>query len=881
MAEISTSNLGLEKSIVQPNGNVRQNTTSRPSVRKEISYDEFWRREKRKNNGLIERLYNKIKNLTGLGVGSKKVEAAILQAKNKQVSADELRKTVHDYHSSQENSAQLLGDAASIGASAFTFFGLNKLFKYVNAGTKVNQPIMDFITDKIQEAKTEIEEIENPAEKKLSRKMMTMAEGAIKWISSNKRLTVVAVGLAAYMGGLAKYGTLKLNRTGSDEFKLDKQIYGKKSERNKEQKLQAKEAKRKLKKERRKTNFKNFASGAINGLMMPVMALGGIIGAPLYLVGNSLNRYFVANKTDKNKSVNGYINNLTNDGLTIGLATAAAAIPLVKKGNYTKIFNENIAKVADRLAKAELKEAEYGGNSAYQKLEKELLSSSSIKSIIEDSSISIDQKVQRLIEENIFAAKFKQIADDGSLLCKALKENCPETRTLEQAQEYINKYLGSGYKVTNLLGVGTVAETYFAKSPEGKEVCIKILKDGISKEKILKDKEKFVEVVKNMKDKSQDEIDYLLRNVDDLSEGILKEADLKNEMEAAKELAQVTHVANVVKPIKVVNNVYVMERANGVSLESFMKLNKLYIAKEEAAKLGGKKGKEDIAAINKQIEQTVKRMPGFDNIELRKEDVDYILGEYQKVFIEQFHKIDKNGKIMHGDLHPGNIFIDPKVLRSRKGKLFTLIDTGNTISISKEQSLHALNFTKYVHQGNVKDIAAFVLDGAKLPSGMSKEDALEKITAELRKCFFDDKTKIGQLNDEAVLTLTDNIMQKLDIIPNSTQLNLYKSRTSARNSLSELKKALFELNLIDVVSAFENEGKGKGALVTLEKISGKLAKNQKYNSMIRAQEKLNLRQLTAAEKLKQKKNPNAPKTNSEDYLTYRIKQYVYDLEDIK
>ena len=33
-----------------------------------ITVDEFWRREKRKNTGLIEKLYDKIKNVTGLGV---------------------------------------------------------------------------------------------------------------------------------------------------------------------------------------------------------------------------------------------------------------------------------------------------------------------------------------------------------------------------------------------------------------------------------------------------------------------------------------------------------------------------------------------------------------------------------------------------------------------------------------------------------------------------------------------------------------------------------------------------------------------------------------------------------------------------------------------
>lgn len=881
MTEINSTNYVNNSQTIQPT--VRNNSSMSYQTRpqKSITYDEYWRREKRKNNGLIEKLYNKIKNLTGLGVGSKKVEAAVTKAQNKQISAEELRKTVNDYHNSQENSAQLLGDATSIGAAGVTYFGLNKFFKYINSGTKINKPIVDNIMDNLSKSKSEIDkEIKSPKGKKWAKRGIKITESIIKTISSNKRLSAITIGLAAYMGGLTKYWTLKLNRTGSAEFKVDEQIYGKKSKRNKYQKLVAKEQKRALNKERRKTNFKNFASGAINGLMMPVMMLGGIIGAPLYLAGNSLNRYFVANKTDKKKSFNGYINNLTNDGLTIGLATAAAAVPLVKKGNWTKVFNENISKVTNKLAKAELKEPEYGGISAYKKLETEILNEPKVKSIIEDNSISIDEQIRRLTTENLFAVKFKQISGDGTELARALKDNCPPTRTLEQAQEYINKNLGSGYKLDKLLGVGTVAETYIAKSPEGKEVCIKVLKDSITKEKIASDKEKFIELVRNMKNKSEDEKDYLLRNVEDLAEGISQEVNLQNEMDNAIKLAKTTKLAHVVKPVKVKNNIYVMERATGVSLASFMDLNRLYIRKEAAEKLGGEEAKEAIAQINKEIETVQSRMPGFGDIKLRKKDTNFLFGEYQKVFIEQFHKVDKNGKIIHADIHPGNIFIDPEVLKTRKGKLFTLIDTGNMIDMGVEQSMRALNFSKYVHQGNVKDIAEFVLDGAKLPKNMTKEQALQKVVKELENCFFDYKTKIEMLDDEKVLTLADNIMQKYDIIPSSTQLNLNKSRTSARNSLDDLKNAITSMDMIDVAAEFKDGNKVKGTAKGGKKSLEALAKNKAYNGMVKAQEKQNLKQLDLAEQLKQKKNPNAPKTNSEDYITYKLKQYMLDKKEL-
>ena len=845
-----------------PKTNIKQTQTQ---PRPQITLKEYYRRETRKNNGLIEKFHNWLKNTTGIGVGSKKVLAEIQKAENGTATTQDVQAKIKEYNASQENSAQLLGDAVSISASGATFFGLNKLFNQAKGCIDVNKPLTDNIAKMIKNTR---EELVNDAEipvkkKKLTNRLFNIYEKTFNTLTSNKK-TLLITGLAsAFVGGLTKYWALKLNRVGSNEFKVDDKIYGKKKLRNPIQKKAAKLSKKQLNKERRKTNFKNFVSGTINGLMMPVMALGGIVGAPIYLAGNMLNRYFVANKTDKNKSVNGFMENISQNALATGLVTAALAIPLVKKGNFAKIFNENMAKASKKLAEAELKPAEFKGISAYKQLE---------------GTGSVEDKIKQLTKENLFAVKFKQISADGSELTTALREKCPPTRTLEEAQKYITSNLGNGYKVSKLLGVGTVAETYLAKNASGKDVCIKILKDGISKEKILKDKQKFIDLVKNMSEKSADEKDYLLRNVEDLADGILKEVDLKNEMDAALKLSKTTNVANVVKPIEVKNNVYVMEKANGVSLSSFMDLNKLYLNKEAVNKLvkDATTKEKELKKIDEKIKHITERMPDFSDVKLRKRDTDYLLQEYQKVFIEQFHKIDKNGKVIHADIHPGNIFIDPNVLRTRRGKLFTLIDTGNTIDMGVDQSLRALNLTSYIKQGNVKDIAEYVLDGAKLPVGMDKNGAVDKVMNEFKACFFDNSTKLEQMNDEKILALADNIMQKYDIIPSSSQLNLHKSRTSAKNSLEDLKDAIMGFDVIDVMGHDSKTGK---ALAGGKKGLEHLAKNKIYDSMVARQEKENLKQLTPMQKLKQKNNPNAPKANSEEYLTYWLKQKM--LGDVK
>ncbi len=864
-------NLPVNNSVLQNQGNVSNHSHITPQSSK-ISLDEYFRREKRKNNGLIEKFYNKIKNLTGLGVGSKKVEKVVADAKTGKASPKEVLDITHKYHTSQENSAQLFGDAASVTAGGITYFVLRRKIKMLNSAAVLNKSITK-LTEKIG--------IPN----KLSETFINLGK-------SNKKLMGLVLGTSALIAGSTKFWLLKFNRAGSKEFIVDENLYGKKKTRNSYQKYLAKQEKKKLKKERIKTNFKNFASGMINGLMFPAFALGGIIGAPLYLVGNSLNRYFVANKTDKKKSFGGYIDNLKTDGVIIGAATAAAAVPLVKKGNFIKVFDENLKKATDKLEKATLKTPDYAGKSSYENLQDILFSNKTIDDVIYDSKISIEDKIKKLTDENIFAVKFKQISNDRTELTKALRENCPPSRTLDEAKQYITNALGSGYEIKKLLGVGTVAETYLAKSPDGKEVCIKIIKNGIDENKILKDKEKFINMVKNSKDYTEDEKDFLLKNIEDLASGISKEIDLKNELEAANKLVPYTKIANVVKPIEVKNGVYVMEKAHGISLESLVELNSAKLYKEALqenkkshvflkpasnSKLGqlliGKKTKEEqIKAINQYIKRIEARTPEFGDISLSKKDIDNLINEYMKVLTEQFVKVEKNGKAIHADIHPGNIFIDINALKKKnKNKIFTLIDTGNVVEQNLEQSLRAVNLTSYTKRANVKDLTDYLLEGAKLPQGMTKEEATKKISEELKKSFFDTETKLNTVTNDSILTLGSNIMRKYNIIPGDTQMNLNKAKQSASNSLNHLLESLLRIRLKDV------DGVMSG-MSSLSKITADITlAKRKFNAMIAKQEKDNLKILPLQEKIKQKNNPNNLPKNSEDYLIYKLKQLILDV----
>lgn len=866
--------------------------------------DEFVHQHKK--NGLIERLYNGIKNLTGLGVGSKTAQKAVEKAEAGEITEDEARNTIDKYRKSQVNSAQAFGDVMSVGASGLTFFGLRNWFKMRNAEVRLNEKFYDSIVSEIGELGTETKKSKTIWEK--------MAESVLKTAKSSKKLVAIAASAAALTGGIVKYGTLKLNRIGSDEFDSDKKVFNgaKTPADNSAYKLDKKQKSRAAS----SASFKNFLSGCINGALMPLSLVGGaIVGIPAYFAANSLNRYFVGNHEEKNKSLKGYVENLKSDGITQAAIATAAAVPMLKKVNYTNVFDKNLKSATDKLLNANMKPSGFEGKTTYQELEKILLYSKDISTILSgknpktgeylsefrmDSETVLQEKIKALSEENIFALKFIQIRDNTDDLAKALKENCPPTRTLEQAKEMIKNALGDGYEVKKLLGVGTVAETYLAKTAEGKEVCLKVLKEGINKEKIELDRKKFVDII-NQLDKSKEEKEYLIKNVDDLAEGVKKEVDFVNEKEAAEKLVPFTKTAKVVKPIEVKNGVYVMEKAEGISLKSLMDLNseirmqkdfESTIARLEKGQLHkweedsiiriGKtkeeyiqdklvREKESLKHINEKIDRIKERTPDFKDIDLNQENITYLFEEYMKVLTEQFYKIDKNGKILHADIHPGNIFIDVNALKAKKGKVFTLIDTGNTVEMSKEQAMNYLNLTSYINRGNVPDITSYVLKGATLPKGMTEEKATELVSKDLKKLFFDVNTELKPVNNSDILAISSNIMKKHGIIPSSSQLNLDKARTSADGSMKELMNAWFERADEKITDKESLAGKTGAVMGMLKDL---LILERKYAKMKSKQEKLNLLQFSPQEVRRYKKNPNMLETNNEDYLVYKLKQKI-------
>lgn len=842
------------------NLNVENVTPSFKAQGDSFSLNDKLKKAKR-DNGLVEKFYDFLKNKTAFGIGSNSVAQSITQAEQGKITSKEAERKLAAYKNSQENAAQNFGDLAS-GAVAITgYFVLTNTVKRIRAQMELKafHPILENLHSLLSaQAPKEVTE-------KITKNLKT-------FIKSNNKTKALIIPMVMLAGGITKYWLLKFNRIGSKEFKVE----------NKDQlsKKELKKAERKLNRKRHKENFRNFYTGALSGLLAPVLTLaGGIAGIPAYLLASTGIRF--ATRKDKKHNKTDFVDSLKNNIALNSLFAAAIAIPAWRKVKYSKALGANLDKVVKNLKGIKLEKPNLPSNkTAYSEIENILLNSENIKGII-NSEASVNEKIIQLTEENLFAVKFLQIQRGAGELSSALIENCPSSRTLNEAQEEINRLVGSKkYKARKLLGVGTVAETYLVKEKStGKEVCIKILKRGIDAAKIKKDKEAFIKLV--MKDRPEELLtrnqEYLIKNIENFAEALSKEIDFVNEMKAAQKLRKTTKQANVVSPIKAGPGYYIMEKAPGISLDTLVKYYQQeigisyiksyakqgYFTREEADKA--------IAECQKRIQKLKTKSPDFKDFDLSQSEIQKLLNKYIDVYTEQFVKVDKHGKTLHADIHPGNIFINLEALKTGKGKIFTLIDTGNTIDLAKEQAISAIRFSSYIKRGNVKDIARYVLDGAELPEKLTRAKALELVEKDLKEIFFDSKTKINSMNAEEVLRLANNILRKHRIIPNDTQLNLNKAKISAKNSLEGLADSFFGKKLAEMVGIKSK----KEAVIESAKVTKDLGlligKSQASNTK---QEYFNLFRMSLKEAYRKFRNPNMLPTNSEEYLTYAFKQHI-------
>ena len=90
-----------------------------------------------------------------------------------------------------------------------------------------------------------------------------------------------------------------------------------------------------------------------------------------------------------------------------------------------------------------------------------------------------------------------------------------------------------------------------------------------------------------------------------------------------------------------------MEKANGISLESLVKLNDIewdirYYQKLHKEHPNDEYWKMMLTNAQQTYDAIVSRTPDFKDITLNPENISYLIDEYSKALTEQFNKFEKN-----------------------------------------------------------------------------------------------------------------------------------------------------------------------------------------------------------------------------------------------
>lgn len=296
-------------------------TPSTPTANQTAVRDEFVKIKK--NNGLIRKFYNFLKNSTGFGLGSKKVEKEIDRFDKGEISKEELDNKISQYKISQENGLQASGDLAAGAVSLSAFAFANNGLKQLRARMELNA-LPEWYTKGIKEIRPKYsEKIENI-------------------IKSKSKSTLILLPILGIIGGLTKLQITGFDRLGSKEFSVKKKDFPDKQER--------KVAKKQARKESSKSKFKEFATGAVSGLLAPITAIaGGIVGVPAYLIGTTGLRYLTNKNNDNKKSFDDFAKNLKDNGAVEALTAAAIAVPAFKNARYSHTLGVNLEKVVGKL----------------------------------------------------------------------------------------------------------------------------------------------------------------------------------------------------------------------------------------------------------------------------------------------------------------------------------------------------------------------------------------------------------------------------------------------------------------------------------------------------------------------------------------------------
>ncbi len=692
------------------------------------------------SQGFIARGFNKLKGLTGIGLSSKKLDAELNDFVNGKVPFEKICEDINKFKYNQKEATEIFVDTASAALSFTASHAFTNFSKFCSC---INR-------------------------------------------SSIGKVTNVNVFIGAMLGSGFKAWTKLI-----DSFGIEKS--------------------------QRKANrhfFKDMLTGSVAGISG---AIPGVVGAqPIPMIGsimggmalNSGIRYLTLPK--ENKSFGDFCRQqIENPGVKL-FATAAlgtlAACNHKNLSDWEKVAEKSKKKIENikpfNAGNAQTSFETLAGSKGLNIFSDE--NKNSIYNILKEGiekNQSAFETLQVLEQKNMFYPKYLQTlpnnfadTDAGKKLCQELtnlpkiielvKSECTGARKEKEAQEHINKLFGENKYIiikpkdkegneieAKPLGVGSVAETWLVKDKNNKEYVVKMVKPGVSKDK-LKEQKKELEVCITG-DSEQDKANK--KCLENLFNTWEKELDLKAEAESAKILANSLKHAHVVKPIETCQDgtAYIMEKAPGQLFSDYLNY------------------------------EALKSVMGIDNGSNFKRTTN-VYSSYTNLYFEQVFSVPKMGeKVIHADPHPGNIFID---MDDKGQAIFTFIDTGNVIRMSNKEAVQNLYAHLNYFIGNTEGIATNLLKGAKYPQGMNENKAIKELKEELDSKFYNDHTyfKDGITNIfslfNTVDTIAQNWMEKNKIISNPDHTNMHKAEHTYLQNYKALNREDYSFKIYNILN---------------------------------------------------------------------------------
>ena len=381
-------------------------------------------------------------------------------------------------------------------------------------------------------------------------------------------------------------------------------------------------------------------------------------------------------------------------------------------------------------------------------------------------------------------------------IIKRTQSENPFSRTVDEAQEIVNKAFtldskhlitangrtgtflppaveggANSVQIIKPLSAGTVGEAYLAKTSDGKEVIIKMIKKNVDKEQL-----ELEQVIMNRfldefspNELTRNKTKQMLQN---LYKDWGKELDFRLEYTNNKALAGGGRykVADI-KQISPDGSCILMEKAKGIQMNNLMKILKDY--------------KSNPHTFAEKYAKEIKENPWLA-------DPQKVIAELPTTITKAFDEMFMFGKkggisMMHGDPHMGNYFITT----GENGQLIPMfIDTGNCIKRTPTQIREDLKFLTNYFVGNSKGLAKYFVkqcnyDTSFLPAVTTSQ---KMITAGGQNAEAKLIEKVGKEIQENVFNKRQNITD-VDAVQKTIRVILENNGLTMRPEASTALKA--------------------------------------------------------------------------------------------